>query len=75
MSKMGRYVVDSMERYGYVKPLPKPECPYLRKKVAGDESYMWCDLVDKWCLLEGDNRCEEYDNYLKELKEERSNEG
>lgn len=50
----------------------KPECPHLRKKPAGDETYLHCDLVDKWCLLEGNNECEEYNEFLKELADEES---
>lgn len=43
-----------------------PECPHMRKKSAGDETYAICDLVDKWCLLEGGDDCEEYKNFLEE---------
>ena len=48
----------------------KPECPHLRRRSAGDEVYYHCDLVDKWCLLEGDNVCEEYEKFLKEVADE-----
>ncbi len=72
MSRMGRYIVDSMERFGYVKPLPKPEeCPYLKKRPAGDEVYYWCDLSDHPCEREyNDSVCEEYNDFLKEVDNE-----
>lgn len=48
-----------------------PECYYLRKRPAGNEVYYWCDLSDHPCVLEyNGTSCEEYNDYLKELKEE-----
>lgn len=49
----------------------KPECPHLRKRQAGDEGYMWCDLANKWCLEEAGIECEEYEQFLKEEEIER----
>lgn len=77
MSKMGRYIVDSMERFGYVKPL-KPRCPHARHTggySAELDEYIegadMCDIVDKWCLLEGGMECETYNEFLKEEEDER----
>ena len=54
----------------------EPECPNLihpRYYVdpATDEGYegsYMCNLVDKYCLVEYGNECEEYNNYLKEVE-------
>ena len=46
-------------------------CPNLRRKLAGDEIYYFCDLNDRPCLIEyGTDRCEEYEDILKEWDEE-----
>jgi len=44
------------------------ECPEVRHKRAGDESYDMCNLViDKPCLIEhGLYRCEYFEQYLEE---------
>ena len=43
------------------------ECPEVRHKSAGDESYDICDLNGKLCLLEeGFCECEYFNDYLKE---------
>ena len=47
----------------------KLDCPYLKEQMVGDEIYMWCNLVDKWCLLEGGCECEEYEEFLREVEE------
>ena len=48
-----------------------PECYYLKKRRAGDEIYYWCELSDHPCEHEyNDAECEEYNEYLAELKEE-----
>uniref|UniRef100_A0A6M3KGB5 Uncharacterized protein n=1 Tax=viral metagenome TaxID=1070528 RepID=A0A6M3KGB5_9ZZZZ len=50
-----------------------PECPEVRRKRAGDESYDICDINGKSCLIEhGLYECAIYDEYLKELKDEGS---
>ncbi len=36
------------------------------KTDKGYEGSGMCKLVDKYCLLEYDGKCEEYDNFLKE---------
>lgn len=44
-----------------------PECPYLRKRSAGDEIYYWCDLSDHTCEREyNDSDCIEYNEFIKE---------
>ena len=50
----------------------KPECPSLRKKAAGDETYYFCDINDHPCLVEyHDDECEEYNDFLMESEDER----
>ena len=45
-----------------------PECCYLKKRRAGDETYYCCDISDHLCEREyNDTECEEYNNYLKEV--------
>lgn len=43
------------------------ECPELRKVKGGDEIGYICKLVDKWCLKEYGQPCEEYDKIMKYL--------
>lgn len=46
------------------------ECPEVRHKRAGDESYDICNLNSKSCLIEhGLYECEIFNDYLKEVKE------
>ena len=47
---------------------PKPECPNLVKKSAGDETYYLCDINDKFCPMEYGYNCEYYEEWLKETK-------
>ena len=49
--------------------MDKPSCPYLQIHLAGDESYTWCTLADKWCLLEGGYTCDIYEEWLAEQVE------
>ena len=50
----------------------KPDCPEVRHRRAGDESYDWCDVADKYCLIQhGTLECEIYNDYLKELEDDR----
>lgn len=61
MSKIGRYIVDSMERYGYIKPLPPPlECQYIKHY----EGYDWCNLSDNPCFKDT-GECEYYNEFLR----------
>jgi len=49
----------------------KMECPNLVKKRIGDETFYFCDLIDKPCDFEysrGD--CEEYSEFLASYKRE-----
>ncbi len=46
----------------------KPKCPDARHSWYNGMAL--CNLNDKMCLLEGDNECPYYEDYLKELKEE-----
>lgn len=46
------------------------ECPELRKIGAGDEIGYMCKLVDKWCLREYGQKCEEYGRIMKEMADE-----
>lgn len=63
---MGRYVVDSQERFGYVRPL-RPKCPELWVQAADDEYYYTCTLDDRACVYEyNDKICEVYRDFLKE---------
>jgi len=49
----------------------KPRCPNLIIQVRGDEMSYWCDLSDHPCSLEyNDEKCEEYEDYLKEQEED-----
>lgn len=56
----------------------KPQCPHYRppRHITDPEtdkvyaSSAMCDLVDKFCLLESDDRCETYEEYLKEEQDE-----
>ena len=49
-----------------------PECHYLKKRPAGDETYYWCDLSDHPCMREyGGNECEEYNEFLEEQKNDK----
>lgn len=36
-------------------------CPHMITRAAEDESWDFCDLNDKLCLLMGDNQCDIYD--------------
>ena len=43
------------------------ECPELVKKLAGDEAFYYCKLMETMCWKEYLNEpCEEYDSFLKE---------
>lgn len=43
------------------------ECPEVRHKRAGDETYDICNLTGKACLVEhGLYTCEYFEKYLKE---------
>jgi hypothetical protein len=42
-------------------------CKELDEYIDGADM---CDLVDKWCLMEGGEPCEEYANYLEEMRKE-----
>jgi len=44
------------------------ECPEVRHKRAGDETYDICDLNGKRCLIEHGYECEYYNDYLKEVE-------
>ncbi len=46
----------------------KPDCPEVRHKRAGDESYDVCDIKGRFCTIED---CEYYNEYLKELESEK----
>ena len=46
----------------------KPKCPGSRRSWYNGVAL--CHLNDKICLLETDDTCEDYEDYLKELKEE-----
>ena len=56
----------------------KPRCPYSKSTGGFDperdeyvEGCDMCDLVDKWCLLDGGQECETYNDFLRgELAEE-----
>jgi|TARA_Y100000310_G_C20697691_1_gene826908 hypothetical protein len=45
----------------------KTECPELRKIQGDDEIGYICKLVDKWCLREYGQDCEEYERIMKEI--------
>ncbi len=52
----------------------EPRCPYYKsprylvdpKTDKGYESMAMCDMVDKHCLVEYGNDCDEYNEFLKE---------
>lgn len=70
MSKMGRYIVDSMERFGYVKALP--DCPDANTKQF--YPYELCSLNDKMCVRESGYDCPYYNEWLEELQKEEDEE-
>ena len=41
------------------------ECPYIQRKLAGDETYDLCEITGKLCLLGEDLNCETW-NEIKE---------
>ena len=43
----------------------KPECSNLIKKAARDETYYFCDINDKPCLMEYGDTCEYYEKSRK----------
>lgn len=43
----------------------KPKCPYARPIGYEGEGSVLCDMVDKWCLLEGSIECETYEEFLR----------
>lgn len=48
-----------------------PDCPEVRRKRAGDETYDVCNLNSKPCLIEhGLYECNYYNDYLREIAEE-----
>ena len=64
MSKMGRYVVDSQERFGYVRPI-RQQCPELRIQGGKGEYQYLCNLDDCLCDYEYyDLICEYYKDFL-----------
>ena len=52
-----------------------PDCPNVRHKRAGDETYDICGLAhelwrhDKGCLLEAGLECEYYNEFVSKVKE------
>ena len=44
----------------------EPKCPHMVGKGNPDEFMVMCDLVDKWCLVEHGQECEEYNKFLEE---------
>ena len=46
-----------------------PDCPDVRHKRAGDETYDICGLNDKGCLLEAGLECEYYNEFVSKVKE------
>ncbi len=50
--------------------MKKPDCPEVRHKRAGDESYDVCDIKGRFCAVEHGGECEHYKEYLKELEDE-----
>ena len=62
-----------------------PRCPYYKppryivfadeKGIERDcEGSAWCELSDKYCLVEYDNDCEIYNEFLEEQSDENGNE-
>ena len=50
----------------------KEDCHYLKKTLAGDEVYYWCDLDDHPCGKEyNDEECEEHADFVRELIKEK----
>ena len=50
------------------------DCPEVRHKRAGDETYDICNLVDKPCLIEhGLYECEYYNQFIEEEAQNASN--
>jgi hypothetical protein len=52
--------VERLECPHYTGPIAAVD--YKRDKVY--EGPGMCTLVDKWCLLEGDNHCDIYEEFL-----------
>ena len=46
------------------------KCPELRTTLVGDETYYFCDLIDKICFREYGYECEEYEEIMKEMGDE-----
>lgn len=38
----------------------EPDCPHERNKLAGDETFLVCELNDKPCLRETGYECDTY---------------
>jgi hypothetical protein len=49
-----------------------PNCPHAKVKLfAEDGTVIECSETDKFCLLESSDKCETYEEWLKEEKDER----
>lgn len=42
------------------------ECPHIIRKSAGDETFDFCEINDKFCLKESGSECDIYNEWLKE---------
>ncbi len=80
MNKWDNFIeeqTDHHEEYLLAGVSPIPQCPHIRSKSGGDETYDFCDLTEKMsgrihpCLLVSDDTCDTWQEIQEEwLKEE-----
>lgn len=51
---------------GILRKIHDDDCPYVKRKSAGDESWDFCEINDKPCLRESGLECDIYNEWLKE---------
>ena len=68
---------DHHEEYLLAEVSPIPQCPHIRRKSGGDETYDFCDLTEKMsgrihpCLLVSGDTCDTWQEIQEEwLREE-----
>ena len=50
--------------------IPEERCPHRQQRIPLYGGIDMCELVDKWCLLDGGLKCEVYEKFLAKLQED-----